>query len=208
MPAGLLPWVKPQFTDAAGTPVASGKLYSFVAGLATPQPTYSDIDLTIANANPIVLNAAGEAATSIYLLPTGYKFRLDTAAGVTLWTVDHVEDVGQVFAASFGVALTAGGKAVSSGYTVLATDRLITVASTGGPSPCIVNLLPASTATQALCIKNTGTVPLAITPNGSDGIDGVNAAYPVPVAASPLQPSVYLAPNGVSAWYIIASHGL
>jgi hypothetical protein len=208
MPAGLLPWVKPQFSDAAGVPVASGKLYSFVAGLDTPQPTYSDVDLTTANANPTVLNAAGQSATSIYLLPTGYKFRLDTAAGVTLWTVDHVEDVGQVFAASFGRALTTGGKAVTSGYTVLATDHLITVASTGGASPCVINLLPAATATQALAIKNTGTVALSVVPNGSDTIDGVNAAFAVPAAASPVQPSIWLAPDGVSAWYIIASHKL
>jgi hypothetical protein len=208
MPASLLPWVKPQFTDALGTPVASGKLYSFVAGLATPQPTYSDVDLTTANANPIVLNAAGESPTSIYLLPTGYKFRLDTAAGVTLWTVDHVEDVGAVAAAGFGTTLTQGGKAVTSGYTALATDHLITVASTGGPSPCVVNLRAASAATQPLAIKNTGTVALSVVPNGSDVLDGVNAAFTVPAAAAPRQPTIWLAPDGVSAWYIIASHGL
>jgi hypothetical protein len=208
MPAGLLPWVKPQFTDAAGDPVASGKLYSFVAGLDTPQPTYSDVDLAIANANPTLLNAAGQSATSIYLLPTGYKFRLDDANNVPLWTVDDVVDLGQVFAAAFGRTLTLGGKAVTSGYTVLATDRLITVASTGGASPCVINLLPAATATQPLTIKNTGTVALSIVPNGSDALEGVNAAYAVPASAAPLQPSVFLAPDGVSAWYVIASHGL
>jgi hypothetical protein len=94
MPAALLPWVKPQFCDAAGNPVASGKLYSFVAGTATPQPTYSNVGRTIANANPVLLNAAGQSATSMYLLATGYKFRLDDANNVTLWTVDDVSDVG------------------------------------------------------------------------------------------------------------------
>jgi hypothetical protein len=208
MPASLLPWIKPQFTDALGNPVASGKLYSFMAGLDTPQPTYSDVALTTANANPITLNAAGEWPTSIYLLPTGYKFRLDTAAGVTLWTVDDVEDVGAVAAAAFGTTLTQGGKAVASGYTALATDHLITVASTGGPSPCIVNLRSAATATQPVCVKNLGTVALRVVPNGADTLDGVNAAYTVPVAAAPLQPAIWLAPDGVSAWYILASHGL
>lgn len=208
MPAALLPWVKPQFCDATGDPVASGKLYSFVAGLDTPQPTYSDSDLTIANANPLVLNAAGQSATNIHLLPTGYKFRLDTAAGVTLWTVDNVEDLGAVFAASFGQTLTQGGKAVTSGYSALATDRLITVASTGGPSPCVINLLPAADATQPLCVKNTGTVALSIVPNGSDNLDGANVAYTVPAAAAPTQPCLWLASDGVSAYYIVASHGL
>ena len=208
MPAGLLPWVKPQFTDAAGNPVASGKLYSFVAGTDTPQPTYSDVDLETANANPTLLNAAGESPTNLYLLPTGYKFRLDDANDVPLWTVDDVEDVGAVAAAGAGVAGTQGGKAVTSGYTVLATDRLITVASTGGASPCVINLLPAADATQTLVIKNTGTVALSVVPNGSDAIDSVNAAYAVPVAAAPLQPAITLAPDGVSAWYITASHGV
>lgn len=208
MPAGLLPWVKPQFCDAAGTPVPSGKLYSFIAGTTTPQPTYSDTDLMTANANPLVLNAAGQSATNIYLLPTGYKFRLDTVADVTLWTVDDVEDVGAVAAAGAGVAMTAGGKAVTSGYTVLTTDRLVTVASTGGASPCVINLLPAATATQPLAIKNTGTVALSVVPNGSDTLEGVSAAYSVPAAAAPVQPTIWVAPDGVSAWYVVASHGL
>ena len=90
MAASLLPWVKPQFCTAAGVPVASGQLYSFLAGTETPQPTYSDAARTIANANPIVLNAGGMPTTNVYLLATGYKFRLDDAAAVPLWTVDGV----------------------------------------------------------------------------------------------------------------------
>jgi hypothetical protein len=206
MAAALLPWVKPQFCDAAGDPVASGKLYSFVAGTDTPQPTYSDVDLTIANANPTLLNAAGQSATSIYLLPTGYKVRLDTAAGVPLWTVDDVADVGAVFAAGLGRALTAGAKAVTSGYTTVATDRLVTVASSGGPDPCVINLLPAATATQPLCVKNTGDTPCAVTPNGSDALDGATEAYTLPGATDTTQPAIWLAPDGVGAWYILASH--
>lgn len=206
MPAGLLPWVKPQFTDAAGDPVPSGKLYSFVAGTDTPQPTYSDVDLEVANANPVLLNAAGQSPTSIYLLPTGYKFRLDTAADVPLWTVDDVEDVGSVFAAGFGIAATEGAKAVTSGYTTVLSDRLVTVASSGGVDPCVINLLPAAEATQLLTIKNTGDVPLAVTPNGSDALDGATEAYTVPGATDTTQPSIMLAPDGVGAWYILASH--
>jgi hypothetical protein len=190
--------------------VASGKLYSYVAGTTTPQPTYSNVDLADehANANPILLNAAGEATTNIYLLPTGYKFTLTDALDVPLWTVDDVADVGAAFAAGFGIALTFGGKAVTSGYTVLTSDRLVTVASTGGASPCVINLPAVSEATQAVVIKNTGTIALSVVPNGSDTLDGANAAYTVPVAAAPLQPSISLAPDGVSAWYVLASHGL
>jgi hypothetical protein len=206
MPAALLPWVKPQFSDAEGVPVASGKLYAFIAGTTTPQPTYTDVDLTLAHTHPIVLNAAGQAASNIYLLPTGYKFRLDDAAGVTLWTVDMVEDVGAVAAAGFGTALTEGGKDVTSGYTVLATDRLVTVASTGGASPCVINLPPCADATQPVAIKNTGTIALSVVPNGSDTLEGLSAAFTVAAASGATRPSIWVAPDGVSAWHILASH--
>src|SRR5262245_20514017 len=140
MAAALLPWVKPQFSDAAGSPVASGKLYSFIAGTTTPQPTYSDpaLDTPHANTYPIQLNAAGESPTCVYLLPTAYQFRLDGANAVTLWTDDGPDDVGAACAAGVGVGLTARGKAVTSGDTVLATGRLRTVNSAGGPSPCVI----------------------------------------------------------------------
>lgn len=90
MAACLLPWVKPQFCDAEGVPVAGGQLFSYVAGTTTLQPTYSDEDLLVANPNPILLNAGGWSPTSIYLSPTGYKFTLRTEDDVPLWTVDDV----------------------------------------------------------------------------------------------------------------------
>jgi hypothetical protein len=208
MAAGMLGWIKPQFSDSEGVPVASGKLYSFVAGLDTPQPTYSDPDLTIANANPTLLDAAGQSATSIYLLPVGYKFRLDSAADVPLWTVDYVSDVGAVFAAGFGEALSQGSKNVVSGYTILPADRLVTVNSTGGANPCVINLLPAADASGAVSIKNLGTIALSVVVNGSDTLDGVNAAYTVPAGAPPQAPGIWIVSDTVSAWYIIASHKL
>jgi len=208
MAAALLPWVKPQFSDSVGIPVAGGKLYSFIAGTTTPQPCYTDPDLLPEHAheNPIVLNAAGQATSNIYLLPTGYKFRLDDGNDVTLWTVDGVVDMGAVFAATLGTSSTSGGKNVTSGYTVLATDRLITVASTGGASPCVINLLPATEATQPLTIKNVGTIALAVTPDGSDVLDGVASAFTVAAASGATQPTISLASDGVSAWYVTASH--
>ena len=96
-----------------------------------------------------------------------------------LWTVDDVEDVGAVAAAGFGVGADRrrqerlerlhGARERSPGHR----------RQTGGASPCVVNLLPAADATQPLAIKNLGTVALAVTPNGTDTIDGVNAPYAV-----------------------------
>lgn len=89
----LLPNVKPQFGDANGDPVAGGFLYFYVAGSSTLLATFADVDLTIPNTNPIVLNSAGQSATSIFLQPTGYKVVLQDANGVQLWSVDDVEAI-------------------------------------------------------------------------------------------------------------------
>jgi hypothetical protein len=115
--------------------------------------------------------------------------------------------VGAVAAAGFGTAMTAGGKDVTSGYTVLTTDRLVTVASTGGADPCIINLPPCSDATQPVAIKNTGTIALSVVPNGSDSLEGAAATFTVAAASGTTRPTIWLAPDSVSAWHILASHG-
>lgn len=48
-----------QYFDDAGDPLISGKLYFYESGTTTPKNTYADSALTIANANPVVLTAAG-----------------------------------------------------------------------------------------------------------------------------------------------------
>mgnify|MGYP003343058003 CR=1 FL=1 len=48
-----------QFFDNNGVPLAGGLLYTYTAGTTTPQTTYTTNAGTIANANPIVLNAFG-----------------------------------------------------------------------------------------------------------------------------------------------------
>ena len=98
---------------------------------------------------------------------------------------------------------------------MLSTDNLVTVNSTGGANPCIINLPAASTRSttgtnsgMVLTIKNLGAIPLAVTPNGSDTIDVNNAAYTVPAAVDPLYPSIMLVSDQTSAWWIIGGIGI
>jgi len=60
--------------------VGSGyKLYFFQTGTTTPKTTYSDEGLTIANSNPIILDAAGRAQTGIWGSdPSLYRMALGT----------------------------------------------------------------------------------------------------------------------------------
>jgi len=48
-----------QYFDSAGDPLISGKLYFYESGSTTPKDTFADINLTIANTNPVLLTAAG-----------------------------------------------------------------------------------------------------------------------------------------------------
>lgn len=80
------------FTQAGTAPLAAGKVETYVAGTSTPlatYPTYADaLALTNANANPVILDAQGEA--EIWCLPSLYKIILKDSAGVTQWTRDNV----------------------------------------------------------------------------------------------------------------------
>jgi len=210
-PGALIPWIEQRFFTADGVPLIGGKVWTYVAGTSTPQATYTDVDLTpeSAHTNPIILD--GEARPEdgpIFLLPNGYKFIVTDSEDVPQYTIDNIENVGQVFAGTFGTILSEGSKNVTSGYVVLNTDRLVTVDSAGGADPCVITLPPAADATQPLCIKNFGNIVLAVTPDGTDTIDSQLGAYTVPIATNPPQPSVLMVSDGVSAWYILASHGL
>lgn len=209
LPGGILPWIEARFllvTSDGLVPNAGGMLKSYIAGTTTPQATYSDVNLTTANPVEIDLDADGRPPDPIYLAPTGYKFEVYDVDGVLQYTYDNVEDIGQTFATQFGYLQTIGAKNVTSGYTVVASDRLVTVASSGGPTPCIVNLPAASAYVGLLTIKNLGLIALAVTPSGLETIETLAAAYTVPVAASPQFPSIVMASDGVSAWWILADH--
>ena len=51
--------INAQYFDDAGDPLSSGKIYFYESGTTTPKTTYSDINFTIPNTNPVVLTAAG-----------------------------------------------------------------------------------------------------------------------------------------------------
>lgn len=80
-----------QFFDDNGVPLAGGLIYTYQAGSSTPLVTYTDNGGTIANANPIVLDASGRTPQQIWLL-TGYsyKFVLQNADAVLIQTLDNI----------------------------------------------------------------------------------------------------------------------
>lgn len=97
MPGTIAPFPKHQFFTNAGAVAASHKLFTYASGTTTKQATYTDEDISVANANPIVLDSAGRATI---FLPVGQAFKFVLASSTDtdppaspIWTVDEVSAV-------------------------------------------------------------------------------------------------------------------
>lgn len=98
-----------QFFDNNGVPLSGGLIYTYQAGSSTPLATYTDINATVANANPIVLNSSGRLDDEIWLTyGYYYKFVLKDSAGSTLGTYDNLYGIIGVQAASTGTTIPTG----------------------------------------------------------------------------------------------------
>jgi hypothetical protein len=86
--AKLLPQGKQAYTDSAGDPLSGGLLYTYAAGTSTPLATYSDQAGTTPNANPVVLDARGEA--TVFWSESSYKVVLHDEADAPIWTQDNI----------------------------------------------------------------------------------------------------------------------
>lgn len=113
--AELSPSPKAQFFDADGAPLVGGKVFTYSAGTTTPLATYTTSAGTVPNANPVILDARGEA--DIWYSPgVSYKIVLKDAADATIWTVDNVAIAGSMAAQNANNVNITGGT-IGSGVT-------------------------------------------------------------------------------------------
>lgn len=85
----LAPCIRQRFFDTSGNPLAGGKLYAYQSGTTTPQNTYTDSSGGTPNANPVILDANGEA--NVWLDPSlSYKFILKDSSDSQQWSVDGI----------------------------------------------------------------------------------------------------------------------
>lgn len=82
------PYIKVQ--DSNGNPYVGASLYVYNAGTTTPAAIYSDAGLSVALANPLTSDAAGNFPRA-YIAVGTYKLRAQTAAGVLIWTEDNID---------------------------------------------------------------------------------------------------------------------
>lgn len=91
---------------SAGVVADSYQLFAYAAGTTTKQDTFTDVNGTVANTNPIVLNSYGQSANNVWLTDgLQYKFVLAPAndtdpptSGITLG--DYIEGINETQAAS------------------------------------------------------------------------------------------------------------
>lgn len=87
--ASVIPTLPNQYFDDNGDPLSGGKVYTFEAGTTTPKTTWSDAGESVANSNPLILDAAGRA--KIYWRGT-YDVEVRNSANVLITTMEDVAD--------------------------------------------------------------------------------------------------------------------
>lgn len=98
------------FFDDNGDPASGWLLYTYQPGTSTAKTTYQDSSAVTPHANPIVLDARGEAEI---WLDGQYKFVLKTAAGVEKWSSDDIGGVGANVQTGYLTKSVAGGSDVA-----------------------------------------------------------------------------------------------
>lgn len=80
-----MPQLRAKFTNKLGIPLSGCKVYTYEPGSNIPKKTWIDIDKTVENTNPILLDAAGEA--DIYLNGL-YRIVVKDRFGFTVYDVE------------------------------------------------------------------------------------------------------------------------
>lgn len=89
-----------------GTPLALGKVHTYVAGTTTGKTTWADSGKVSSNTNPVILDANGDAPIYIDGL---YKIRVERADGSLVYEMDYVASLG-----IFGYRAGEGGAVVQA----------------------------------------------------------------------------------------------
>ena len=188
-----------QFFTNNGIPNAGGLIYTYQAGSSTLLTTYTTVNGTIANTNPIVLDAYGRTPSEVWMQAGySYKFIIQTASAVTLQTLDNLYPILQSATATAatlptGMILLWSGSigSIPSGYVicdgtnstpdlrdrfVIAAGSTYAVGATGGSADAIVvSHTHTATVTDPGHAHNIGSTSSVVSGNFGAGTGSANA---------------------------------
>jgi hypothetical protein len=180
----------PQFLNSAGAVYSGGTLSFYVSGTSTPLDTYTDSALSVANANPVVLNSAGFPSTAIFLQNRPYRVVLKDSSGNEIWTADPVSSSDF---ASFSIRKVGSGSpngvvegtAGSSGvlpteYWDVLNSILYICTTTGSAATAAWTALNASAATATVVPPQGYLTPTSGTPVILSDSSAATAVYYTP----------------------------
>lgn len=148
-----------QFFDDNGNPLSGGKVYTYTAGTTTPAATYTTSAGTVANTNPIILDAAGRTPNEIWLtIGTLYKFIVKTSTDVLVGTYDGIPSINDPYSINSLLGSITGTN------TIAATATPTITAYANGAT---YSFIAANTNTNAVTISIDGLAAKSITKNGS-----------------------------------------
>jgi hypothetical protein len=157
-----------QFFDNNGVILSGGKIYTYVAGLTTPQATYTSASGVTPHANPIILDSAGRVPGGEIWLTDGadYKFVIETSTGSLLGTYDDITGINAVLAELASTAVGEGASLVGihdaeNYYTATTVEGALQELGSTLPITNILALRaetwPSGRPTQAQVISNWAT---------------------------------------------------
>jgi hypothetical protein len=160
----------PQFFDSTPDVYNGGKLMFEASGTSTPLDTYTDQALTIPNTNPVILDAAGRSATSIFLQDLEYKVTLKDANDVTIWTADPIScRDGDLVAKTLtgsgspngAVAGTAGSASILPDFYWDYTNKILYVCTTTGTTSTAIWTAVNASSAASVVVPPQGYLTLA-----------------------------------------------
>jgi hypothetical protein len=206
----LLPWLDRGFRSLVDDqPLVGGWLEFFENGVpSTHKPTFSqaDLDPVSVQANPLQLDSTGRV--TVFLEPGLYDVTVRDVNLTLLYTVEGIGSDTPTPDTPVAVPLdTSGARNVTSGYTVLDSDHLITVNETV-TEPAIINLPNVATRTTPLWIKNVGPKQANVVPFGTNTIENGLTHWTMGSATLPVYFTIEIAPDtgGLPTWWILSSH--
>lgn len=193
MPAGVIGWFRPQFTDNNGDPLASGTLEFYESGTSTALAVYSDADLSTSVGATVTLNSSGFPQNSgseiaLFLLPRAYRIIVKNSAGTTLRTLDGVYALSTASSSNLDISDAVAGEALSAGDLCYLSDGSNSLTA-GRWYKADADLYYASIhpelgfATAAIASGGTGTIRIGGVITGLSGLSAGSTYYVSATAA-------------------------